>query len=82
MSKEYIGSQEHFEDVICSVNKCFAYEFRDKHPNYSFTIVGYSASPVELNEEYQKLVNITYRGCTETHKCKICKKEVYEKEHR
>ena len=72
--------------VVCSADKCIAQEFREKYPNYSFTTVGYSISPIELNKEYQKLVDISYgdnyRGSEETHNCKICKKEVYDKTHR
>jgi hypothetical protein len=72
--------------VVCSADKCIAEEFRKKYPNYSFTTVGYSVSPIELNKEYQELVDISYgdnyRGSTETHNCKICKKEVYDRKHR
>ena len=71
--------------VVCSADKCIAEEFRNKYPNYSFTTVGYSVSPMELNKEYQELVDISYgdnyRGSTETHNCKICKKEVYDRTH-
>ena len=72
--------------VMCSADKCIAEEFRKKYPNYSFTTVGYSVSSIELNREYQKLVDISYgdnyRGSTETHNCKICKKKVYDRTHR
>jgi hypothetical protein len=72
--------------VVCSADKCIAEEFRKKYSNYSFTTVGYSVSPMELNKEYQELVDISYgdnyRGSTETHNCKICKKEVYDRTHR
>lgn len=72
--------------IVCSADKCIAKEFREKYPNYSFTTVGYSVSPIELGKEYQELVDISYgdnyRGSTETHNCKVCKKEVYHRIHR
>jgi hypothetical protein len=62
-----------------------AIKFRERYPNYSFTTIGYSVSPIQLNEEYQQLVDIKYesgyRGDIEIHTCKCCKEEVYNKEH-
>ena len=70
----------------CNLNNCIAENFRKKYPNYSFTTVGYSVSPPNLNKEYQELVDIdygsNYRGSEETHTCKSCKKVVYERTHR
>lgn len=71
---------------ICSVDKCIAQEFRDNYPNYSFSMVGYSVSPRELNRQYHELVDVSsdrdHSGLTETHYCKACKKMIYEKTHR
>lgn len=70
----------------CTTDKCIAQEFRDNYPNYSFSMVGYSVSPRELNRQYHELVDVLAdredRELIETHYCKVCKKEVYNRSHR
>jgi hypothetical protein len=70
----------------CTPERCITEEFRREHPNYSFTTIGYGYPPKELVERYLELVDISYdhcyRGTDESHHCKLCEKEVYNRIHR
>ena len=66
-------------------HKC-AKSFRQKHPNYSFTQVGYSVVPENIEKKYLELVAVETSMCVagknEVHKCKQCGKIVYDRIHR
>ncbi len=70
----------------CKPFKCPAERFRLDYPNYSFSTIGYSTSPQELNNKYLEEVCIdleeSYVGKKEVHRCKSCNNIVYEKIHR